>query len=168
MGLATPPHWPLPTLTPVGSWLSRPRLELSVISKLNSKFLEGMSVLFLSVLSIYSAMLYKALIHSTKFSGYLRASRTSLQAQTVKRLPTMQDTRFNPWVGKIPWRRKWQPTPVLLPGKFHGRRILVGYSPWGRKELDTTEQLHFMGFPGASGKEPACKCRRHKRCGFDP
>ena len=46
------------------------------------------------------------------------------------------------WVGKIPWRRKWQPTPVLLPGKFHGWRSLVGYSPWGRKESDTTEQLH--------------------------
>ena len=41
------------------------------------------------------------------------------------------------------WRRKWQPTPVLLPGKFHGWRTLVGYSPWGRKESDTTEQLHF-------------------------
>ena len=41
---------------------------------------------------------------------------------------------FNPWVGKIPWRRKWPPTPVLLPGKFHGWRRLVGYSPWGCKE----------------------------------
>ena len=40
------------------------------------------------------------------------------------------------------WRSKWQPTPVLLPGKFHGWRSLVGYSPWGCKELDTTEQLH--------------------------
>ena len=51
--------------------------------------------------------------------------------------------RFDPWVGKIPWRRKWQPTPVLLPGKFHGQRILVGYSPWGRKESNMTEWLHF-------------------------
>ena len=41
---------------------------------------------------------------------------------------------FDPWVGKIPWRRKWQSTPVLLPGKSHGQRSLVGYSPWGRKE----------------------------------
>ena len=49
----------------------------------------------------------------------------------------------SPWVGKIPWRRKWQPTPVLLPGESHGLRILVGYSPWGRKESDTTEWLHF-------------------------
>ena len=42
------------------------------------------------------------------------------------------------------WRRKWQPTPVLLLGKSHGRRILVGYSPWDHKELDTTERLHFQ------------------------
>ena len=51
---------------------------------------------------------------------------------------------FNSWVGKIPWRRKWQPLPVLLPEEFHGQRSLAGYSPWGRKESDTTEQLHFF------------------------
>ena len=50
---------------------------------------------------------------------------------------------FDPWVGKIPWRRKWQPTPVLLPGESHGGRSMVGYSPWGHKESDTTEWLHF-------------------------
>ena len=44
------------------------------------------------------------------------------------------------------WRRKWQPTPVLLPGKFHGWRTLVGYSPWSCKESDMTEQLHFLSF----------------------
>ena len=42
------------------------------------------------------------------------------------------------------WRRKWQPTPVFLPGESHGRRSLVGYSPWGRKESDTTEWLHSL------------------------
>ena len=41
-------------------------------------------------------------------------------------------------------RRKWQPTPVLLPGKSHGRRSLEGYSPWGREELDMTERLHSL------------------------
>ena len=51
---------------------------------------------------------------------------------------------FNPSIGKIPWRRKWQPTPVLLPGKFHGQRSLVGYSPWGLEESDTSERLHFL------------------------
>ena len=57
----------------------------------------------------------------------------------------MPETRvgFDPWVGKIPWRRKWQPTPVLLPGESHGGRSLVGYSPRGRKESGTTEQLQF-------------------------
>ena len=53
---------------------------------------------------------------------------------------------FDPWVGKITWRRKWQPTPVFLPGKFLGQRNMVGYSPWGCKESDTTEQLHSLHF----------------------
>ena len=49
---------------------------------------------------------------------------------------------FGPWVRNIPWRRKWQPTPVFLSRESHGRRNLVGYSPWGRKESDTTECLN--------------------------
>ena len=49
--------------------------------------------------------------------------------------------RFDPWVGKIPWRRKWQPTPVFLPGDSQGQRSLVGCRLWGRTELDTTEWL---------------------------
>ena len=61
----------------------------------------------------------------------------------VKCLPACGRPGFDLWVGKIPWRRKWQPTPVLLPGKFYGQRSLVGYSPWGREESDTTEPLHF-------------------------
>ena len=50
----------------------------------------------------------------------------------------------DPWVGKITWRRKWQPTPVLLPGESHGRRSLVVYSLWGPKESDMTEWLHSL------------------------
>ena len=49
---------------------------------------------------------------------------------------------FNLWVGKIPWRRKWQPTAVFLPGESHGQSSLVGYSPWGHKALDKTERSH--------------------------
>ena len=66
-------------------------------------------------------------------------------AQMVKNLPTMQETWFDPWVGKIPWRRKWQPTPIFLPEEFHGQRSLAGYNSWGHKESDMTEQLilHF-------------------------
>ena len=46
---------------------------------------------------------------------------------------------LDPWVAKIPWRRAWQPIPVFLPGESHGQRSLVSYSPWGGKELGTTE-----------------------------
>ena len=46
-----------------------------------------------------------------------------------------------PGLGRSPWRREWQPTPVFLPGEFHGQRGLVGYSPWDCRELDTTERL---------------------------
>jgi len=49
-------------------------------------------------------------------------------AQMVKNLPAMQETQVA-WVGKIPWRREWQPTPIFLPREFHGQRNLVGYSP---------------------------------------
>ena len=55
-------------------------------------------------------------------------------------LPAMQETR----VGKIPWRREWQPTAVFLPGESHGQRSLEGYGTWGHKELDTTEKLSLL------------------------
>ena len=45
---------------------------------------------------------------------------------------------FNPWAGKFPWSMKWQPISVFLPGKFHGEKSLMGYSPWGCKESDMT------------------------------
>ena len=55
---------------------------------------------------------------------------------------------FDPWVGTIPWRRKWQPTPVFLPGEFHGQRSLSGYCPWGRRVGHSWETntfpLHFQ------------------------
>ena len=59
----------------------------------------------------------------------------------VKNLPAMGENRFNPWVRKSPFRREWQPTPVFLPGEFHGQRSLVGCSPWGHKESDTLSNL---------------------------
>ena len=89
-------------------------------------------------------------------------------------------TQFDSWVGKIPWRRAWQPTPAFLPGESRGQRSLGGYSPWGRKESDTTEhactealdfnsKLFDGDFPsGAKGKESTCQCKRHERHGFDP
>ena len=56
-----------------------------------------------------------------------------------------QRRMFDTWVGKIPWSRKWQPTPVFLPGKFHGQKSLVGYSPCSHRELDTADHAGTKG-----------------------
>jgi len=63
--------------------------------------------------------------------------------------------RLNPWVRRILWRRRWQPTPVFLPGKFHGQRSLTGYSPWGHEEADMSEPLstHTGEKRGTAGRE---------------
>ena len=67
------------------------------------------------------------------FPGGTSAKEPACQCRRHKRCG------FDPWVGKIPWRRKWQPTPVFLPGESHGQRSLAGCSPWGCKESDMTE-----------------------------
>ena len=69
------------------------------------------------------------------FPGGTSGRESTCQCRRLKRL------KFNPWVGKIPKRRAWQPAAVFLPGKSQGERSLAGYSTWGRKELDMTEQL---------------------------
>ena len=56
----------------------------------------------------------------------------------------LQETQFDPWDGNIPCRRKWEATPVFLPGKSHGQRSLVSSSPWSHKETDTTEHTHTL------------------------
>ena len=68
--------------------------------------------------------------------GRASGKELSCQCRRHKRLG------LDPWVGKIPWRRAWQPSPVFLPRESYGQRSLVGYSPWGRKESDTTESTY--------------------------
>ena len=69
---------------------------------------------------------------------------------------------FEPWVGKIPWRRKWQPTPIFLPGKSQGQRSLVAYSPWSHK--DTIEHTSRQGGPGHHNR-PEANPRARKEAG---
>ena len=76
-------------------------------------------------------------IHTHRQTGFPGGSEVKASAWNAG------DPGPDPWIRKIPWRRKWQPTPVILPGESHGGRSLVGYSPWGPKEFDTTEWLHF-------------------------
>ena len=84
--------------------------------------------------SLYLELFLKKLWWNTLHMLIIEAS---LVAQVVKNLPAMQET----WVGKIPWRRKWQPTPVFLPGESHRQRSLAGCSPRSPKQADMTEQL---------------------------
>ena len=73
-------------------------------------------------------------------------SKCSLVTHTVKNLPAIQETRVQSLVRKIPWRREWQPPPLFMPGEFQGQKSLAGYSPGGRQELDTIEQLTLFSF----------------------
>ena len=61
--------------------------------------------------------------------------------QTVKDLHAIPETQAGSQVGKIPWRMAWLPIPVFMPGEFHGQRSLLGYIPWGHKELDMIDRL---------------------------
>ena len=74
-----------------------------------------------------------------KDRGYLSPSKLGFPGGASGKEPPANATDikrcgFDPWIRKVPWRRKWQPTPVFLPGKSHGQRILVSYSSWGQKE----------------------------------
>ena len=71
--------------------------------------------------------------HIKSFPGGASGKESACQCKGHKR------AQFDPWVGKIPRRRKWQPTPLFLLGECHRQRSLEGYSPWGCKEVDTTE-----------------------------
>ena len=75
---------------------------------------------------------------------------------------------FNSWVRKIPWRRKWQPTPVFLPGESYGQRSLVGYSPWGCREKDMTEHACMLRWNAASLEEGNLDPASSERRGLPP
>ena len=85
----------------------------------------------------------------------LSGKRISLQCRRCQR------RGFDPWVGKIPWRRAWQPTPVFLPGKSHGQRSLASYSSCGHKESEATEFVLLLKFQNTANPHylwiPICK-----------
>ena len=83
-------------------------------------------------------------------------ARKEPQIKTVRR--ELQQLQFCHIESQIFLRRKWQTTPVFLPGESHGQRSLVGYSPRGRKELDMTERLHFHFHPSAEKTFSSCVC----------
>ena len=84
-----------------------------------------------------------------QWKAHIKSSLNSLLASSISNFGNSRFSNlsfglqrpfgFDPWVEKIPWRKKWQPTPVFLTGKFHRQRRLGGYNPWGCKESDRTE-----------------------------
>ena len=93
----------------------------------------GLFATFLS--SGVSPMLWDTVVRLWGFPGGSSGKESTCPCRRLRR------SGFNSWVGKILRRRNWQPTPVFLPGEFHGQRSLVGRLPWGPKESDTSEQL---------------------------
>ena len=84
----------------------------------------------------------------------------------VKNPPEMQEMQVSPWAGKTPRRRAWQPTLVLLPGESHGRSSLVGYSPWGCKELNTTEMTEHAHMSGLKQQKFILFCSGGQKSGI--
>ena len=73
-----------------------------------------------------------------------------------------EDTSLDPWVGKIPWKGKWQPTPVFLPGESHGQRGLVGCSPWGLQRIpDMTESAQHARTHSPCAPSPVLQALHH-------
>ena len=94
------------------------------------------------LLGLYGGAFLDIFFSMFKLSWCLSGKEYACQYRRHKRC------EFNPWVGKMPWRRAWQPSPIFLPGESHGERSLVGYSPWGHKESDkaeVTQHTHIMG-----------------------
>ena len=86
-----------------------------------------------SHLWFFIVLLHQLILHQVSVQSHYLHEGASLVAQLVKILLQCRRPRFDSWVGKIPWRRKWQPTSVFLPGESRGQRSLTGYSPWGHK-----------------------------------
>ena len=86
-----------------------------------------------------SFTLSKLCFHSKRGSQILRTANSGKESACQCR--RCKKWGFNPWIGKIPWRKKRHPTPVFLPGELHGQRSRVGYSPWSCKESDTLSKL---------------------------
>ena len=118
----------------IWKYISTPEVILRHVNKRSSICHSDKTQDFSSISIIYSGP-YSGLIKDIYWlPWWLRWWRICLQFGRPE---------FDPWVRKIPWRREWLPTPVFLPGEFHGQKSLEGYSPCGHKELDMTEWFGF-------------------------
>ena len=115
-----------------------PHLHLYPIGGRVSTLLPDRSVPVSLALSLFCKIvlaLWGSLLWNSRLPSWPRSTDSACQCRRCRRCG------FDPWVGKIPWKRKWQLTPVFLPGESHGQRSLAGYSPWAHKESATSEPL---------------------------
>ena len=103
------------------------------IRRLSDVFLEGPKVETLALPLRWGARRMQSGVEECGLFWWLRQQRN---------FPQCRRPGFSPWIGKIPCRREWLPTPRFLPREFHGQRSLEGYRPWGCKESDATERPH--------------------------
>ena len=138
-------QWQIKIIMPLTLWFSLPNVSLYTVrlhssalgkERQRSKRPHPNSLIFRT--NKYKTQ--QALYFKFIYRGIGRLA--SLMTQTLRICLWCRRPRFDPWVRKMPWRREWQPTQVLLPGELHGQRSLVGYSPWGRKESDMTERYN--------------------------
>ena len=106
------------------------------------------------LLCVRIAQVYQML---TRLPRWLSGKESACQCRRCRRWG------FDPWTGKIPWRRKWQPSPVFCPEKSHGQTSLDGYSPWGRKELVVTKQRSMRHCTSSVAKLITSKMKHIKR-----
>ena len=118
-------------LLPVFSFFVFPLFSFSLLF-LCSNLCAFLNMVQISILNIMCFGIFLWVLCAWGLPRWLSGEEAAYQCGSHRRC------RFDPWVGKIPWRRKWQPTPVFLPGKSHGQRSLVSSCPWGHKKSDMT------------------------------
>ena len=114
------------------------------------KMVSGFKKHLLHSLSHYSGSINRSYNHIWGFPGGTSGKEPTCQCRRCKR------HGFDPWVGKIPWRRVWQPTLVFLPGESHGQRSLEGFSLWGTRESHSTAHTCTTG-DGYTTCYPGCR-----------
>ena len=124
-------------------------LRRKAMTNLDS-ILKSRDITFPTKVFIVKAMVFPVVMYGW-VAWWLRWQRICLQCRRPM---------FDYWFRKIPWRREWQPTPLCLPGEIHGQSSLPGYSPWGRKQSDTTEWLTLSRTDVRVGPHKKAKCWR--------
>ena len=115
--------------------------QISITHNKKSRIISSISTHMLGASTSFSELIFPVSTTRSYIHFKIQHNLRWLSDKSAGQCRRHRRWRFDPWGGKMPWRRKWQPTPVFLPGESHGQKSPMGYSPRGCKELDTTEWL---------------------------